>query len=202
MGCLGAIFLFMLACLGHMSSVDTRQMDPNFTTICNFEVLVGAGDGFNLLPRCASLLTGKKNRLLGPALFTTEWYVSLPGKEAIFGIEEGKHIQGGRVPLRAPEHNCCALSCGVGGLVGQLSIEGYSTLSRLFQAASTGSWLMNFPLKGGGHFVLCIPLWKGPWIVKPGVHAHTDIGFHSDEPLSCGQYCQERAAGHSSFFSF
>lgn len=37
---LGAVFPSMFACLGHMPSVDTRQTDASFTTICNLEVLM------------------------------------------------------------------------------------------------------------------------------------------------------------------
>lgn len=60
MGCLGGVFPSVLACLRHMSSVDTRQTDPSFTTIFSLEVLVGPDDGFILLlPRGACLLTGK-----------------------------------------------------------------------------------------------------------------------------------------------
>lgn len=59
---LGAVFPSMFACLVHMPSVDTRQTDASFTTICNLEVLM----------RVDVHVSSQKKGLMGPALFTTE----------------------------------------------------------------------------------------------------------------------------------
>lgn len=61
MGCLGVVFPSMLACLGHMSSVDTRQMDLSFTTICSFEVLVEAGEWLQSSPAQMCMSPHRKN---------------------------------------------------------------------------------------------------------------------------------------------
>lgn len=89
MGCLGVVFPSELACLGHISSVDTGQTDPSFTTICRLKVLVGAGDDFSpLLSRCVCLLTEKMTHG-SCSLYHREVGVTTRPKSTIFGTEEG-----------------------------------------------------------------------------------------------------------------
>lgn len=115
MGCLGVVFPSKVACLGHMSSVDTRQTDPSFTTICRLEVLVGAGDDFSsLLPGCMCLLIGKMTHG-SCSLYHREVSVTARPKRQSLVLRKETHSQKGGVPLRTSEHNCCALSYGVTG---------------------------------------------------------------------------------------